>query len=195
MKKFAIVLLLLCGLMACSEKECRFPEAFLNPDPDLQNYHIGYGDVLFISVWKEDALTRQLAVLPDGNITFPLIGNVKAHGKTVDDLKALISKKLERYMADATLSVEVQQPNSMMIYVIGKVNNPGNFLMHENMTVMQALSLARGLNPFADKDEIRIFRTIDGQEYIFYFNYDEVTKGKKLAQNITLKRGDMIVVP
>ena len=194
MKKF-FLLLVLMGLMACSEKQCRFPEAFLNPDPELQNYHISYGDVLNISVWKEEALTRQLAVLPDGNITFPLIGNVKAQGKTVDEIKDLLSEKLTRYMDNATLSVEVQQPNSMKIYVIGKVNNPGNFFMHENMTVMKALALARGLNPYADKDDIRIFRTIDGHEYIFYFNYDEVTKGKKLAQNIILKRGDMIVVP
>ena len=194
MKKI-LVALIIFGLSACGTKQTRFPEAFLNTDIANQPYRIGCGDVLNISVWKEDALTRQAAVLPDGNITFPLIGNVKAIGKTVDELKDVISKKLERFMSGVTLSVEVLQTNSMMVFVVGKVNNPGNFVMHENMTVMKALTLARGLNTFADKDDIRIFRKIKDHEYIFYFNYDQVAKGENLDQNIILKRGDLIVVP
>jgi polysaccharide export outer membrane protein len=158
------------------------------------SYTIGCGDVLFISAWKEDALTRQTTVLPDGNIIFPLIGEVKAQGKTVDELKRHIPQRVSVFMPGPNITVQVVQPNSMVLYVIGKVNAPGPFPMLQNLTVMQALTMAKGLNPFADKDKIRIFRTVDGIERIFYFNYNHVAKGINLSQNIRLERGDLIVV-
>ncbi|GAB6095190.1 polysaccharide biosynthesis/export family protein [Desulfatiferula olefinivorans] len=157
-------------------------------------YRIGHGDLLHISVWKEDSLTRQASVLPDGNITLPLIGDVRAEGLTVSQLKTEIVGRLKRYMPNAVVSVEVIKPGSMVIYVLGKVNSPGNFLIHEQITVMQALALARGLNPFADKNNIRVFRTVDGKDYIFAFDYEALARGKNLKQNILLERGDMIVV-
>jgi len=159
------------------------------------DYVIGPGDVLDISVWKEQALTKQVTVLPDGKISFPLIGTTTAGGKTLDQLSKELEKKLARFVPDLNLSVLVAQVNSMMVYVIGRVNRPGRFILNTNIDVMQALAMAGGLNPFAEQGNVKIFREAQGGKKIFDFDYDDVAKGKKLEQNIMLQRGDMIVVP
>jgi polysaccharide export outer membrane protein len=159
------------------------------------DYVIGPGDVLDISVWKEQALTKLVTVLPDGKISFPLVGAIRAGGKTLDQLSKELETKLSRYVPDLNLSVLVHQVNSMMVYVIGKVNKPGRFVLNSNIDVMQALAMAGGLNPFAEEGNVKIFRkTIDGKK-IIDFDYDDVANGKKMEQNIMLKRGDVIVVP
>ena len=159
------------------------------------DYLIGPGDVLDISVWKDETLTRSVAVLPDGKISFPLIGEVMAMGKTVAQLKKEIEVKLTPYVPDITLSLEVKQVNSMLIYVIGRVNNPGRFPLNVNVNVLQALSMAGGFNPFAKRDKIKVFRQDGDKTHIFNFQYDGVVDGKHLEQNIMLKRGDVVVVP
>jgi polysaccharide export outer membrane protein len=159
------------------------------------NYVIGPGDVLDVSVWDNAALARTVVVLPDGNISFPLIGEVRAGGKTVAQLKQEMEQKLSRYVTDMVLSVEVKQCNSMIIYVIGRVNNPGRFAFNSRINVLQALALAGGLNPFAVKDDIKIFRHEGQKTEIFPFRYDEVAGGKHLDENIWLKQGDLILVP
>lgn len=168
---------------------------FLYANEDTKDYIIGPGDVLDISVWKDETLTKQVVVLPDGKISFPLIGEVLASGKTVAQLKKEIETKLSAYVPDVTLSFEVRQVNSMLIYVIGRVNNPGRFLLNINVNVLQALAMGGGLNPFAKRDKIKIFRYEGGKTQIFRFNYDEVVEGKNLEQNIVLKKGDVVVVP
>ena len=162
--------------------------------PDT-NYVIGSGDILDISVWKDEALTKQVIVLPDGKIHFPLIGEVTAGGKTVVHLREELNEKLARYVPDVSLSVIVKQAGSMLVYVIGRVNRPDRFVLNGNVDVLQALAMAGGLNPFAKKSKIKIFRK-DGEETrIFAFDYDDVAKGKSPEQNIILRRGDVIVVP
>ncbi len=190
MKKILSMIAVLC-LTACSSAR---PPVSAGPSPAGQVYTIGCGDALHISAWKEESLTRQTSVLPDGNITFPLIGEVKAQGRTLGQLKKDIEERLAVYMPGAHVSVQVLQTSSMVIYVIGKVNAPGHYPIHENVTVMQALTMARGVNPFADKDDIRIFRNMDGETKIFHFNYSDVAEGKSLEQNIRLERGDLVVV-
>ncbi len=160
-----------------------------------KDYLIGPGDVLDISVWKDETLTRQVVVLPDGRISFPLIGEVIASGKTVAQLKKEIAEKLSAFVPDVTLLFEVKQVNSMLIYVIGRVNNPGRFLLNVNVDVLQALSIGGGLTPFAKRDKIKIFRKEGDKTQIFKFHYDDVVEGKNLEQNIILKRGDVVVVP
>jgi polysaccharide export outer membrane protein len=159
------------------------------------DYVIGPGDVLDISVWKEQALTKLVTVLPDGRISFPLVGAVMAGGKTLDQLSKELEKKLARFIPDLNLSVLVHQVNSMMVYVIGRVHNPGRFILNSNIDVMQALAMAGGLNPLAEQGIVKIFRGAPGGKKIFDFDYDDVANGKKMEQNIMLKRGDMIVVP
>jgi polysaccharide export outer membrane protein len=159
------------------------------------DYIIGPGDVLDISVWKDEALTRSCVVRPDGFISFPLIGDVRASGKTSQQLKLEIESRLIRYVPGLTLSLEIKQINSMIVYVIGKVNIPGRFVVNANIDVLQALSTAGGLNPFAKQNDIKIFRKGKDETIIFPFQYDKVVDGKRLEQNIQLNRGDIVVVP
>jgi polysaccharide export outer membrane protein len=162
------------------------------PWPD---YIIGPGDILDISLWRDDALTKQVVVLPDGKISYPLIGEIIAGGRTIGDLKSEIAEKLVPYVPEPVLNIEVKQVNSMILYVIGRVNSPGRFVLNANVNVLQALSIAGGLNPFAKRSKIKIFRKQGDQTKVFPFNYDEVVDGVNLGQNITLQRGDVIVVP
>ena len=159
------------------------------------DYVIGPGDVLDISVWKEQALTKLVTVLPDGKISFPLVGAITAGGKNLNQLTKELEKKLSRFVPDLSLSVVVHQVNSHMVYVIGKVNKPGRFVLNSNIDVLQALAMAGGLNPFAEQGNIKIFREAGSGKKIFKFDYDDVAGGKKLEENIKLKRGDIIVVP
>ena len=160
-----------------------------------EDYVIGPGDVLEISVWKEEALTKLVTVLPDGKISFPLIGEAMASGWTVAALKKEIESRLSQFVPDPVLSLTVNQMNSLMIYVVGKVNNPGRFILNTNVDVLQALAMAGGLNSFAKRGQIKVFRKHDGKTKIFDFDYDDVSEGKRLEQNIQLVRGDVIVVP
>ncbi len=159
------------------------------------DYIIGPGDSLHISVWKNEELTKLLTVLPDGKVSFPLIGDVIAEGKTVAQLRKELKNRISRFVPAPVLSVLVQQVNSMLIYVVGKVNNPGRFILNSNIKVLQGLALAGGLNPFAERNKIKIFREEGDNTMIFHFKYDFVSTGKNLEQNIRLKRGDVIVVP
>jgi polysaccharide export outer membrane protein len=159
------------------------------------HYIIGAGDVLEISVWKEEALKRSVTVLPDGKISFPLIGDVIAAGKTIAELKKELEGKLLRYVPDLVLSVVVEGVNSMLIYVIGRVNHPGRFVLNTNVNVFQALAMAGGPNEFAKRNKIKIFRYKGEKTKIFEFRYDDVSDGVDLKQNIWLKRGDVIFVP
>jgi polysaccharide export outer membrane protein len=162
---------------------------------DEEGYLIGPGDVLDISVWKDEALTRSCVVRPDGSISFPLIGDVRAAGRTVSQLKAEMEKKIDQYVPQTTLSLDVKQVNSLVIFVIGKVNAPGRFYMIADVDVLQALATAGGLNVFAKRSKIKIFRHEKNETTIFPFDYDEVVDGIRLEQNIRLKRGDIVVIP
>lgn len=159
------------------------------------DYLIGPGDLLDISVWKDEALTRTTVVLPDGKITFPLIGEVVAGGKTIAALKQELTQRLTRYVPDLVLSVEVKQSNSMLVYIIGRVNSPGRHVLNTRITVLQALAMAGGFNPYASKDRVKIFRQVDGKPIILPFHYTDVVDGERLSENIELQRGDVIVVP
>ena len=184
---FLLILSTACFAGDAPEKTC--------PADYTDDYIIGPGDVLDISVWKDEALTKLVTVLPDGKISFPLIGETTAQGKTVAALRNELNKKIDKYVPDPDLSVVVQQVNSMLIYVIGRVNHPGRLVLNANINVLQALAMAGGPNPFAKKNKIIIFRENNGKTSVFKFRYDDVSKGEKIEQNIMMKRGDVIVVP
>ena len=160
----------------------------------VSSYRIGPGDQLGIEVWKDQALTRLVTVLPDGKISFPLIGELKASGKTVAQLKKEIEEKIARYVPDSVLTIEVKQ-TAMQIYVLGRVNQPGRTFLTTDVNILQALAIAGGPNPFANRSRIRVLRQEGGKTSVFPFNYDEVTSGRQLDTNIELKRGDVVFVP
>ena len=160
-----------------------------------ENYRLGCGDVIEISVWKDETLSKIVSILPDGNIHFPLLGQIEAEGLTVLELKKNIEESISRYIPDPVVHIGVQQIGSMMIYVIGKVNGPGRYGINSNINVLQALAMARGLNPFAKRDKIKILRQNGNETVVHYFQYDHVVDGTDLTQNIDLQRGDIVVVP
>ena len=185
------------GNLAKNKASSDIQSSAVGPDEEVvaENYVIGPGDILQISAWKNEDLTRQVTVLPDGTFAFPLIGAVKASGKTASQLKNELEKKITPYSPEPTISVMVAQVNSLVVYVIGRANRPGMFPLNADVTVLQALAMAGGLTPFADKDSIKIFRTTGANTQVFKFDYDDVSNGKNLGQNIVLQRGDVIVVP
>ena len=198
-RKSLTVALLICIFIVasplCAADKSPSPKAKWSELVTIENYIIGAGDVLDISVWNNEALTKQVTVLPDGKIYFPLIGEVVVGGKTISVLTKELEDRISPFVPNPNLFVMVLQPNSMLIYVIGKVNNPGRFVLNTNVNVLQALAMAGGLNPFAKRNNIRIFRKTRGKNRIFNFAYDHVTEGRNLKKNIQLKRGDVVVVP
>lgn len=158
-------------------------------------YKVQAGDILDISVWNEKNLQQEVLVRPDGGFSFPLVGSLSSQNKTVEALQKEISQKLQKYIPDPSVSVALKQINGNKIYVLGKVNRPGEFLLAQDTDVMQALAKAGGMSTFADVNSIKILRRADGKQVTYDFRYGDIEKGKALEQNIQLLSGDVVVVP
>lgn len=159
------------------------------------NYMLGAEDVLIISVWRDEQLTREVVVRPDGFVSFPLVGDVQAAGRTVEEVRTDVAKRLTKFIPNPQVSVTLTKVLSYRIYVLGRVNKPGEFMVGHTADVLQALSLAGGLTTFAAENDIRIMRRVNGEQQVFPFRYGEAKKGKGLEQNILLQRGDVVMVP
>lgn len=158
-------------------------------------YQLQPGDIILISIWGEEGLDRPVLVGPDGWISFPLVGNLDAGGRTVEELTGIIAKRVARYVPNPLVTVSLQDIPGNRIYVLGRVNEPGDFVIGRNVQVMQALAMAGGLTPFADRKDIKVLRNVNGKQVQIPFNYKEVERGENLQQNIPLQAGDVIVVP
>ena len=180
---------------AASASQSKEPSSSKEPvsvaGPD---YVIGADDNLHISVWKEPELTNTLPVRPDGKISMPLLDDVQAAGLTPMQLASSLTEKLKKYLADPRVTVVVTQMNSQRVYVLGEVIHTGAMALLPDMTVLQALATA-GFTQFANTKGIYILRTANGKQQKLPFNYRQVVKGDDVAQNISLKPGDTIVVP
>ena len=160
------------------------------------NYVIQPGDFLDVSVWNEKDLQKEVMVRPDGGLNFPLAGDIQASGKTIEQLQKYIAAKLAKYVPDPVVTVAIKQSLGNKIYVVGKVNRPGDFVANRNVDVMQALSMAGGPTPFAAVNKIKILRRGgNGELKSIPFKYSRVEKGEDLEQNILLQGGDIVVVP
>lgn len=159
------------------------------------NYLINPGDVLQITVWKEEGLDREVLVLPDGSVSFPLVGTLEARGKTPIQLQSEIVARLQKYIPDASVAVSVKAALGDVVDVLGQVNKPGEFVVGHPVTVMQALSMAGGLTPYASESKIIILRVVDGKESAIPFPFDEVKRGRSLDKDIVLWPGDVVMVP
>lgn len=187
-----LVFLLGCAPRISTEAEIQAAAAEV---PDVDKYELGPEDAIEVSVWKEPDLTKQLVVRPDGKISFPLVGELQAAGKTVSQVRDEIHSKLEKYVTDAQVTVILLKAQHYKIYVVGKVNKPGEQLVGRPTTVMQALAMAGGLTPFASPGNIVVLRKAGDQNLVYPFNYSAVARGESLEQNRTLVPGDVVVVP
>jgi polysaccharide biosynthesis/export protein len=160
-----------------------------------EGYRFNAGDVLRISVWREEGLERELLIQPDGMISFPLANQIEARGRTAEELETEIARRLERFIPGPVVTVELIEPRGNVVYVIGEVNSPGAFQISSPTTVVQALSLAGGFTPFAGKGRIRIIRKAPGGETALDFDYNDVAAGRDLATNVELQAGDVVMVP
>jgi polysaccharide biosynthesis/export protein len=164
--------------------------------PPTANYTVKPGDVLQVAVWKEPELQGPVLVQPDGKFSFPLAGQIDAHGKTVAQLQQEIAARLAHFITDPVVTVSLSQVNGNKVYVIGQVQKPGAFVVNPSVDVMQALSMAGGTTPFAALGNIKILRRTDGGTQVALpFNYNDVAHGNDLAQDIMLQAGDVVVVP
>jgi polysaccharide export outer membrane protein len=161
---------------------------------DSATYMIGADDQLQVTVWKEAALTGSLTVRPDGDISMPLLGDVLAAGKTPMQLADLISAGLKKYVNDPTVTVTVSQVNSKRVFLIGQVQHIGPVMITPGMTVLQAISTAGGLTPYANGKKIYILRGPQGAQKRIPFNYKTALRDGN-QQGVTLVPGDTIVVP
>jgi polysaccharide biosynthesis/export protein len=160
-----------------------------------KDYVIGADDVLDVSVWKEQELTRSLQVRPDGKISMPLLGDVQAAGLTPGQLAQSVSEKLKKFLTAPQVTVILTQINSQRVYVLGEVTRPGAYPVLPGMTILQAISSAGGLTQFANAKKIFLMRDENHIQTKYPFSYKEVLDGRKADENLTIKAGDTIVVP
>ena len=160
-----------------------------------EDYRVGSGDVIKITVWKEPEISSTVVVRPDGKISLPLINDLYVDGKTPMELQQIVGEKLAPFVNSPSVTVTVQEIRSKKIYVIGEVSQTGAYQITQPTTVLQILTEAGGLLPFAKQKNIYVLRTANGRQEKFSFNYKDVLKGKNVEQNIILVPGDTVVVP
>lgn len=172
-----------------------------------QSYRVKPGDVLDVSVWQDPKLNRQIVVAPDGFVAFPLAGRFKAGGLTTGAVESQLKERLQKQFTtdlDVTVSYVQSEKRELKeakeaeytVYVTGEVGKPGAFVVPKRPpTIMQALALAGGLGPFAAERRIQVIRKAKGEDRVFEFNYRDYTRGRDMEGNITLRTGDVVVVP
>jgi len=164
--------------------------------PGENRYRIGSGDILDITTWKEPDFSREeILVRIDGMISFPLLDDVQAGGRTPLELKKDIQNKLKGFISNPVVTVTVRSPASKRIYILGEVLNTGEYPLVKNLTVLQAFALAGGFTQWASKKEIILFREENGKKKMIKINYKDISKGKDFSQNVMLKADDTIIVP
>ena len=168
------------------------------PDPRSLEFPIGPGDRLQINVWRDQELSVDVRVRPDGAITVPLVGDIRAAGRTASQIRDEIQSKLTAFMKSETakVTVIVAEVNSYYFTVSGNVERPGIYRPQSYVTVLEALAIAGEPNRYAESDSMKILRKdpTGGLKRI-PINYDLLRKGERMDQNIVVLPADNIVVP
>jgi polysaccharide export outer membrane protein len=160
------------------------------------SYKIGSGDILKIMTWKEPDFTRnEVLVRIDGKMTFPLLDDIQAAGRTTLELKKDIEARLKGFVDNPVVTVTVINPESQKIYILGEIIRTGEYDLKKNLTVLQAFALAGGFTQWASKKEIILLRHEGGKDKIIRVNYKNIIKGNDLMQNMLLQANDTIIVP
>jgi polysaccharide export outer membrane protein len=160
-----------------------------------RNYIIGLGDVLEVFVWRNEQLSRNVVVRPDGKISLPLIQDIQAEGLTVVRLKEELTRRFGEHLDDPKVTIIVGEVNSYKVSVLGRVVRPGVYPITGNTTLIEVISAAGGFTEWANKRKITVITHQEGKEKKITVNYKKVASGKDPSQNIILKRGDTIIVP
>jgi polysaccharide biosynthesis/export protein len=198
LRSFSQILLGLAAAAVISAGSAAAQEAVV---PQDQGYRINGGDLLHISVYGEPNLDKDVPVQPDGGVAFPLVGNLNARGMTLHELQQKIAANLRESqyfpnITDNEVTVSMVKATGNSVSVVGQVKAPGTFAYDTRLDVMQALSLAGGLTPFASKSKIKILRRDQaGTQTAILFDYSDVEDGEQLEKNILLQGGDVVVVP
>jgi polysaccharide export outer membrane protein len=161
-----------------------------------ESYIIGAEDVISVFVWKEPDMSKSVPVRPDGMISLPLVGEVKAAGYTPVQLQDVLADAMKKYVSEPQVTVVIEKVASLNFNIVGEVNHPGYFPLTRRMTVLDAIALAGGFKDFAKTKKVYVLRTAaNGSQERLPFNYKEVIKGQNPQQNIELQPRDTIVVP
>ena len=159
-------------------------------------YIIGAGDILEITTWKEEDFSREtITVRLDGMISFPLIDDIRAEGKTTLQVKAAIEERLKDFVNEPNVTVHLTAALSKKFYILGEVMQTGEYPLVKNYTVLQAFALAGGFSEWASKNEILLLRKVNGEDKIIRINYKRIIKGKDFDQNVHIQADDTIIVP
>ena len=165
-------------------------------DDTQTEYIIGCGDILDILTWKEEAFSIPEALVRiDGKITMPLINDIQAAGKTPEQLQKDIEAKLKDYVTNPEVTVTVRNPASHKFYILGEIQNTGEYPLNTRLTVLQAFALAGGFTEWASKNEILLLRKKNGKNITLRINYKDLADGENLEQNVNIQAGDTIIVP
>lgn len=169
----------------------------VRPEEDAPNaYSIGVGDIIEISVWKNQELGVTVPVRPDGRISVPLLGDVQAAGMTPLSLKSTLTEGFREFVTAPEVSVVIKEIHSRRVFVTGEVANPGAYDLQPRTKLMQVLALAGGLTPYANKRKVILLRDREGRDdRRIEINLDAITSGKRPADNIVLQPGDTVIVP
>jgi polysaccharide export outer membrane protein len=159
------------------------------------DYRIGPDDVLTITFWRQQDLSGDVVVRPDGKISLPLLNDVQAAGLTPIQLREVVMAGAKRFVEDPNATIVVKQINSRRVFITGAINKPGPYSLTVPTTVLQLIAMAGGLLEYADKDNVVIVRTDQGRQQTLRFNYKDVVRRKNLDQNIELRPGDTVIVP
>ena len=183
----------LINLSAWAQPSKNYPSTRSAETP--RNYVIGLGDVLEIFVWRNEQLSRNVVVRPDGKISLPLIQDIQAQGQTVVELKEELTRRFGEYLEDPKVTIILSEVNSYKVSVLGRVVTPGVYPITGNTTLVEAISAAGGFTEWANKRKITVITHQEGKEKKITVNYKKISSGKDPGQNIILKRGDTIIVP
>jgi len=199
MKKILVIFNLVMALIVTFSIPSLFaaePKQTWSAKASQKDYHIGSGDVLEITTWKEPDLTRdQVRVRTDGKISFPLLDDVQAAGLTAMEIKTNIEAGLKKYVEVPFVTVTVRNPESQRFYILGEIRKTGEYQLYKSLTVLQAFALAGGFTEWASKNEIILLRNENGKDKIYRINYKDIAKGKDFSQNIKVRADDTIIVP
>lgn len=191
----AALLLSFSVFTGCADPITEAPNFRRTLPSEERSYLIGPDDLLQVVVWKNESLSKEVRVRPDGKITLPLINDVQAGGITPSVLRDVISRRLEKFVEVAGVTVIVKEINSSKVSVLGQVRKPGIYPLRSDLTVLDAIAMAEGFNEFAAPDRMVIIRKNGKETHWIRVNYDDILQGRISEDRLFLASGDTLLVP